>query len=412
MIGLLRKVDVHMIILKFSMKTVKVIDSIMGSGKTSWAMGYIDENSFGKNYIYITPYLDEIERVKSTIAKRHFYDPLNSGEGKLEHLKELINEGHDIVTTHALFQRADEELIALIEAGNYTLILDEVMNVVQQVPLKKNDYKLLLENDIIYLQDGCVRWNNNKGYDDTKYNNIREMANLGTLMYHRENALMWTFPVEVFRAFDEVYILTYYFKAQFQRYYYDLFEIEYEYYSVKRDGERYILIPKEENVEDRSIYHKLVTIYEGKLNDVGKLSKTWMDDNPDMLDKLKRNTQNYFRNIVKAKSNECLWTIFKEKVCKLQGKGYTKGFLSCNARATNEYAHKTKLAYLLNRYMPVMEKGFFVDKGICVDEGMWALSELLQWIWRSAIRNNGKIDIYIPSARMRGLLYDWLDGKI
>lgn len=39
---------------------------------------------------------------------------------------------------------------------------------------------------------------------------------------------MWTFPTEIFNAFDEVIILTYMFKAQIQRYYYDLHGVEYE----------------------------------------------------------------------------------------------------------------------------------------------------------------------------------------
>lgn len=40
----------------------------------------------------------------------------------------------------------------------------------------------------------------------------------------------------------------------------------------------------------------------------------------------------------------------------------------------------------------------------------YALSALLQWIWRSAIRNGKKVTIYIPAPRMRQLLTDWLNG--
>jgi hypothetical protein len=400
------------------MKKIKVVDSIMGSGKTSWAIDYINNNSFGKSYIYITPFLDEVKRVKSSITNKHFYDPINEGNGKLENLKELISEGYDVVSTHALFQKADKELIDLIRAGNYILILDEVMNVIQQVPLKNDDFKLLLQNDIVSIAEDCtIKWNNTRGYNDTKYNNIREMANLGTLMYHRESVLMWTFPVEVFDSFKDVYILTYYFEAQFQKYYYDLFSVEYEYYSVKQDENKYMLIPRDNLIEDRSVFKDLINIYEGKLNDVGtlgKLSKTWLVDksNSKEIDRLRKNTTNYFKNIIRAKSHECLWTTIKDVKHKIGGKGYIKSFSSCNERATNKYSDRNNLAYILNRYMPVMEKTFLIDKGICVDEDKWALSELLQWTWRSAIRNNQKINIYIPSLRMRKLLYDWLEESI
>lgn len=45
-------------------------------------------------------------------------------------------------------------------------------------------------------------------------------------------------------------------------------------------------------------------------------------------------------------------------------------------------------------------------------ENLWALSEMLQWIWRSAIRNGQKITVYIPSKRMRKLLLQWLNNEI
>ena len=45
-------------------------------------------------------------------------------------------------------------------------------------------------------------------------------------------------------------------------------------------------------------------------------------------------------------------------------------------------------------------------------EQMWALSEMLHWVWRSAIRNGKKITLYIPSKRMRELLLQWLNNEI
>jgi len=39
---------------------------------------------------------------------------------------------------------------------------------------------------------------------------------------------------------------------------------------------------------------------------------------------------------------------------------------------------------------------------------MFATSELLQWIRRSAIRNGQIVNLYIPSSRMRKLLTAWL----
>ncbi|MCY8098196.1 hypothetical protein MOB81_19175, partial [Bacillus atrophaeus] len=35
-----------------------------------------------------------------------------------------------------------------------------------------------------------------------------------------------------------------------------------------------------------------------------------------------------------------------------------------------------------------------------------------QWIWRSSIRNNDSISIYIPSRRMRSMFIDWLNNDL
>jgi hypothetical protein len=57
---------------------------------------------------------------------------------------------------------------------------------------------------------------------------------------------------------------------------------------------------------------------------------------------------------------------------------------------------------------PVL-KHFFIQKNIIVNDEEYALSELVQWVWRSAIRDGKEINLYIPSSRMRRLLTDWLN---
>ena len=45
-----------------------------------------------------------------------------------------------------------------------------------------------------------------------------------------------------------------------------------------------------------------------------------------------------------------------------------------------------------------------------MDEDQYALSIMVQWIWRSAIRDGDDIYIYLPSSRMRRILRDWIDS--
>ena len=87
----------------------------------------------------------------------------------------------------------------------------------------------------------------------------------------------------------------------------------------------------------------------------------------------------------------------------------TKGFIPCNSRATNQYSHKKNCAYVINRYLNPFYEAFFYKRNIVINQDMYALSEMLQWIWRSAIRNDEEINIYIPSQRMRELLINFLN---
>jgi hypothetical protein len=154
-----------------------------------------------------------------------------------------------------------------------------------------------------------------------------------------------------------------------------------------------------------------------KLNVIGKdrfaLSKGWYANNTKtaIMGQLKNNIVNLFRNVFGSTSGDVIWTTFKDFKSELSGKGYTKGFLPINARATNLYKDRRYLAYLVNVFFNPMVKGFFQDHDVDVDEDGYALSEMLQWIWRSAIREGNEIWVYIPSSRMRGLLQNWLNNN-
>ena len=41
---------------------------------------------------------------------------------------------------------------------------------------------------------------------------------------------------------------------------------------------------------------------------------------------------------------------------------------------------------------------------------MYAISTLIQWVFRSAIRKGEEVWLYLPSRRMRELFTEWLDN--
>jgi superfamily II DNA or RNA helicase len=270
------------------MVEIKVVDSIMGSGKTTAAINLMNETiSPDKHFIYITPFLSEIDRIKENTTRRFCSPSVYSDSEEEVHYKfdsfhELLAQNKDIVATHSLFRKSNNETRDLIYAGNYTLILDEVMDVVEQVPLKKNDLQMLFESKLISISDeGKVLWNEERKDWESRFDDIRDMALNDSLIYFRNTILVWNFPVDVFNSFRDVYILTYLFKAQPQKYYYDLHNVTYDTFVATKINNEYVFASADDQKEKeiKNNIKSKIHIYDGILNAIGdkdySLSKSW-----------------------------------------------------------------------------------------------------------------------------------------
>ena len=68
------------------------------------------------------------------------------------------------------------------------------------------------------------------------------------------------------------------------------------------------------------------------------------------------------------------------------------------------------MVYAVNRFQNPQIMNFFTDQDY--NQELFALQEMLQFIWRSAIREDKPIHLYVPSERMRNLLKQWLNGEL
>lgn len=430
---------------------IKIIDSPCGFGKTTYAIQHINELPEDTKIIYITPFLKECDRIKASCPAKNFYAPdSRKGQGsKMNNMIDLILKGRNVVSTHALFGNIDDRLINAIRNNNYILILDEVMNVVEKFDLYNEDFrktenekenwtrgdiKILAEKNIIEIdsEHGCIKWIASDQILN-KYIQLKNLCDRQMLHLVDNDLLVWSFPTEVFKEgiFDEIFILTYQFDNQIQAYYYNYFEIPYTVYGVTKTAKKkYELIKKEDAInheeEWKKEIKKLISVCDNpKLNKIGSyyvnssnittttsLSKNWFEfADKETIKTLNSNIINYFQNQQKSKSSQRMWTCFKAHKNIMKEKNLsTKNWIELNARATNDYAHKTVLAYPINRYLNPFFIKFFSKRNIKLDQDKFALSELIQWIFRSAIRNNQKISIYIPSQRMRELFLSWLNS--
>ena len=399
---------------------VYVVDEIMGRGKSIAAINYMNSHPDEK-FLYITPYMDEINnRIIPGCPDRNFITPEEKYGTKTRHIKMLLNKGVNIASTHALFKRFDESIIDICRNQNYTLIMDEVSNVVEEYIITKEDRDTLFEK-YIYIDEetNLLKWREDKTKYIGKFSEEKRLCDLNCLGKYGDDIMIWMFPIQAFNAFNNVYILTYMFHAQIQKYYYDYYKLPYTYIHVNGNcAENYSFSDYEELSVTSIDYRKLIHICDfNKLNSIGDretdLSKTWYARNAQpnnvVMKKLKDNLFNYFHNIMKSPASNNLWTTFKDYRKRISGKGYAKGYIPSNARATNDYRNRTVLAYPINKYLHVYVKNFFINNGVIVDEDGYALSEMLQWIWRSAIRDEKEIWIYIPSSRMRYLLQKWIE---
>ena len=419
-----------------------VVDSLMGTGKTSWAIQEIEANP-DKAYIYCTPFLDEIERIQN-LSDRQFYSPIRMDGRKLNGFNHLLSQGKNIALTHSTFSNADTDTLTHLSQGKYTLILDEVIDIlvdyneISYEKIKKGDIKLLRDEGFISCDRyGKVSWMK-KSYPDSKFADVERMAKNGNLYFLDDSMLVWQFPPQIFELFEQVFVLTYMFDGSMLKPYFQYHKINYELKSIYRENDIYKLVPYRQ--EDRHAYKSLIHIYNNPaMNNYpdSDLSKAFYrkacNTSSNRIKKLKNNLFNFFRNIMKAKAQNILWTCPKDFYKKLKGRGYTftrkprknesekdkkkaQCFLACNAKATNDFRDRNVLAYACNIYCNPYIERYFKNKNesdgteIGIDTDKFALSCMLQWIWRSSIRDKKPIDIYIPSTRMRTLLINWLNG--
>lgn len=403
---------------------IKIVDDIMGSGKSTWAINHINQNP-DKKFLCIVPLLSECERFKEK-TDIDIIDPEKWGS-KWKNFRWLVENDKNIVTTHSLIKMMDLDMLELLKSKNYVLMIDECLDVLDTYKISKDDLKIIFNEKLVSLdEDGFLVWNEERKPYKGVYGDIKRLCSFKSLMgFKKENSdelariIMWNFPVDFFKYFDESYIFTYLWEGSIQKSYFDIHGIKYEKYMLDYDRQ---LIPhcKEIEYEKRRNVADLINIYDGKFNKIGMkigksnpLSKSWYEDkrkkNRSIFSQLKNNTENYFRTVTKTKSIDNMYTVFKPYCKYVKGKGFANGFVSCNARGTNEFKDKKSLAYLINFFMSPDIKQFVEHYHIEFDDNLFSLSALLQWIWRSQIRDGNPIDLYIPSERMRELLKIWIN---
>lgn len=405
------------------MGKIFVCDAIMGTGKTQAAIRFINDNP-EKKVIYVTPYLDEVDRLLRDCGEDRLCVPdseRKNGGSKVRHTEKLIRQGKSVATTHSAIKRYTKEMAEEIARQDYTLIVDEALDSIEPFSIKTADVELLLAAGFLgKREDGSLYWTG-KRYDGEKFSAEVQILQSHDVVYNPEKQVQSgyhvIFPKWLLEAFSCVYVLTYLFEGQMMKYCLDLQGLSYEKIGVRRTpegawcfAESWAYVP--DYVPNLP---GMIHILDHPINNVGQrakeqwaLSEHWFRNGKEYRERIRRNLYNYFRNIMQAPAKDIMWGTFSAERRHLETGGIKKGYVVFNARATNNFKDRTVLAYCANVFMNVGVRNYLKDAGVEVDDGAYALSTMIQWIWRSAIREGHEVWLYVPSARMRGLLTDWI----
>ena len=186
------------------------------------------------------------------------------GRRKIDSFNSLLMEGKNIVLTHCTFSYANEITIEYLSKGDYTLIIDEALDILVDFNkacddnLKKVDIKMLLQEGIITF-DGYGKVERlTDSYPGAKYSNVEYLARNGSLVYLDKTMLVWQFTPQIFQAFKEVYVMTYIFDGSFLKPYFEYHGIPYEKVGIqKKEDGSYIQCEWADDKEERAKYKEI-----------------------------------------------------------------------------------------------------------------------------------------------------------
>ncbi|MBW6417302.1 hypothetical protein [Celeribacter sp. PS-C1] len=400
-----------------------------------------------QNYFICTPLLSECARIQATakiaIQQPEIIDDVQGHETKKEHLIQLLRERKSVVTTHAMFDQLTDVANAGLLEG-YNIIIDEVLSVVDDgYRVKEKTWEEL------YVGAGYVEIDPTSGLitptakweadveqiDDALKRPIFNAAGAERL-YHVNNGInLAVMPEALLRAGKSLTVYTYKAKGSLMLAYLNRLRMtpSHDKGSPKieldflRDTRKLI------TVRDIPSLSGLKLSYSGQTSTAAKAL------NDKVSRALKSLRQNALRDIP---LENILITCPKEKwfyqgkapirnqegveqtkflpgpyakASRLAPTGYNKRraiWLPNTTRGTNDYRHCTHAIYLYDQYLnPNIHR--WIGGNSIISQDDYALTELIQWVWRTQIRDKKPITLYLPSKRMRELFLSWLwEGDI
>ena len=408
-------------------QVVEIVEGIMGSGKSTGIINWMEENPTEK-YIYVSPLLSEVGeggRLSQSLNNITFEYPVT--KNKADEMLDLLKLGKNIACTHVLYSSLTAEHLKYIEDGDYILVIDEEINLISGVSeYGRGDYKWLFSNDHIEVipETGQVCWKGDEALlKDNKYYKFKTYCDNQSLYVTKRDQYMMVsqLPIKLLNCAKRVIILTYMFEGNVL----DCF--------LKIKGLKVVPFTeiklREVDVEEVKSLIKLIKPTKTLLQ--MNMTLSWYDNkatNDDLheISKFIRNCavsskasrddviythpKNRFDSDSKSKTLIKPLGFYRKKI----GNVESVCWLASSTKATNLYADKWCLIHCYNRYPQTPVEAYIndygSDMGVRLNAEVFALSEMLQWVWRSRIRKGENIVLAIGSARMCRIFSRWLES--
>lgn len=421
---------------------VEILDSIMGSNKTNRVLDWIDSNP-NERYLYISPLLSEVDntsRLATNLKHVSFEFPTtDDSDTKSDDLLAKLEIGANISCTHSLYLSMSEKHLDLIEKYGYVVIIDEEVGVIDAFKkYSTDDLAYLSANGDIEIsdEDGMISWVGAELGKKAKYKQFYNLCKAKAVYATKrsDTMLVTQMPVELFTRARRVIIMTYMFKGNVLDNFLKLKKVE--------------VIPFTDvspTVIDKQSIRDLIDLkpLDRKLLKLGMSVYAYSKMDKKGFDLI----SNYIRSTglaVGAKAKDTMYTFPKDVspvemksgkrvaprgfltyktdlvdedgniMLDAKGKPKTQDnfcWLHSGCRATNKYSYKWYLAHCYDRHPNLSVETYLYEYGSPIDKNVFALSEMLQWIWRSRIRNGEPIVLAIPNMRMHNLFLDWLNQE-
>ena len=427
---------------------IVVTDGIMGSGKSEGLIhalreGMSNGQAFKECYLIIVPYLGEVQRYIDDLPELSFAQPeASNGNNKRDDFLRLVQDGRNIVTTHAMFQLWGSQVRDEISNSRYNIIIDEEVACIEPIEMTKKSYQELCSMDYISVEEtGEVKWDFDKsGEPDTYDGRFKDIMNYcisGSVFLFEKTQktkvfMVWNLPTDFFEVGKTIRVMTFRFKHSIIRAYFDIHKMPYRVEYVNKETQKL-------RHERATKFIDLVTIPNNiQQHIIGKtaLSHSWnRNQTADVLKDIRTKMSNWIRNTIGATADNLIYTCaksladhtktkhlvlprFRNKEVTEENKkaGVTNlgPWLPFNTNGTNSFADKTVVLYMHNVYPNVTLTKFFTDNDVYFDEDEYAVSCMVQFIWRAAIRKREPemIKLIIPSLRMKKLFEEWRDSEL